>query len=161
MRYEISAGVILFHRQPRHEYLILNYGAHWDFPKGHIEPGEDPPTTARRELREETGVQDVHFFPGFRQRMRYSYRRAGEDVRKVVIYFLAETAGEQVTLSYEHCGFAWAGYEDALRRLTFRTAKVLLTKAQKFLELSELSDPLASSAMASDKRDDPQPKKTI
>ena len=147
MRYEISAGVILFHRQPRHEYLILNYGAHWDFPKGHIEPGEDPPTTARRELREETGVQEVDFFPGFRQRMRYSYRRAGEDVRKVVIYFLAETAGEQVTLSHEHCGFAWAGYEDALRRLTFRTAKELLTKAQKFLEISVPADRVTHSSI--------------
>lgn len=147
MRYEISAGVILFHRRPRREYLILDYGSHWDFPKGHIEPGEDPPTTARRELCEETGVQDVHFFPGFRQRMRYSYRRAGEEVRKVVIYFLAETAGEQVTLSHEHCGFAWAGYEDAMRRLTFRTAKELLTKAQKFLELSEPAETLTQSSI--------------
>ena len=141
MRYEISAGVILFHRLPRREYLILNYGSHWDFPKGHIEPGENPLATARRELHEETGIQNVHFYPGFRQRMRYSYRRAGEDVRKVVIYFLAETEGEQVTLSHEHCGFAWVDCEEAMRRLTFRTAKELLTKAEKCLEISEPAEP--------------------
>jgi len=55
-------------------------------------------------------------------------------MRKVVIYFLAETTGEEVTLSHEHCGYAWAPYEDALQRLTFNTAKDLLTKAHTFLK---------------------------
>ena len=68
MRYEISAGVILFRHQPQRAYLILNYGSHWDFPKGHIEPGEDPAATARRELHEETGIQHIRVFPGFRER---------------------------------------------------------------------------------------------
>jgi hypothetical protein len=41
-----------------------------------------------------------------------------------------------VILSREHCGYAWAPYEDALQRLTFNTAKELLTKAHNFLEAS-------------------------
>jgi len=142
MGYEISAGVILFRSQPRREYLILDYGSHWDFPKGHIEPGEDPATTARRELEEETGIRDPRFIPGYEQRMSYAYRRAGELMRKVVVYFLAETAGAEVVLSHEHCGYVWASYEEALARLTFPTAKELLGKAQQFLE----GTPLASDA---------------
>lgn len=136
MRYEVSAGVILFRNQPRREYLLLDYGSHWDFPKGHIEAGEDPVATARRELREETGIRNARFVSGYMERMRYFYRRAGEQMRKVVIYFLAETAGEEVTLSHEHCGYAWVSYEDGLQRLTFKTAKDLLSKAHKFLEAS-------------------------
>tara|TARA_B100001123_G_scaffold392829_1_gene472316 strand:- start:1507 stop:1977 length:471 start_codon:yes stop_codon:yes gene_type:complete len=31
----------------------------WQMPQGGMDPGEDPLTTARRELREETGVTDV------------------------------------------------------------------------------------------------------
>jgi bis(5'-nucleosidyl)-tetraphosphatase len=134
MGYEISAGVILFRSQPRREYLILDYGSHWDFPKGHIEPGEDAATTARRELTEETGIQNPRFISGYQERMSYAYRRAGELMRKVVVYFLAETAGEQVVLSHEHCGFVWASYDEALIRLTFPTAKELLGKAQQLLE---------------------------
>ena len=134
MGYEISAGVILFRRAPQREYLILDYGSHWDFPKGHIEPGEDFATTARRELAEETGIRDPRFIPGYEQRMSYAYRRAGELMRKVVVYFLAETGGAEVVLSHEHCGFVWASYEAALARLTFPTAKELLGKAQQFLE---------------------------
>ena len=106
MGYEVSAGVIVFRNRPQPEYLLLDYGSHWDFPKGHIEEGEDPVTTARRELREETGIQDARFVSGYMERMRYVYRRAGEQMRKVVIYFLAETSVGAVTLSSEHSGYA-------------------------------------------------------
>jgi 8-oxo-dGTP pyrophosphatase MutT (NUDIX family) len=140
MRHEVSAGVILFRSQSGREYLLLDYGSHWDFPKGHIEEGEDPYTTAKRELQEETGIQDARFVSGYLQRMRYFYRRGGERRRKVVIYFLAETAAEQVTLSHEHSGYVWAAYDDALQRLTFQTARALLQKAHEFLE--QRSQPL-------------------
>ena len=147
MGYEVSAGVILFHNRATREYLLLDYGSHWDFPKGHIEEGEDPVVTARRELGEETGIQDARFISGFMERMRYFYRRAGEQMRKVVIYFLAETAGDAVTLSHEHCGYLWVSYEEGLQRLTFKTAKDLLTKAHNFLEASH---PLVEARPAPD-----------
>jgi bis(5'-nucleosidyl)-tetraphosphatase len=129
---EISAGVILARNTPQREYLVLDYGTHWDFPKGHIEAGEDPETTARRELQEETGVGDARFVPGFEESMRYFYRKAGEDMRKVVIYFLAETATGDVTLSHEHCGYQWLPYAETLGRLTFKNARDLLIKAEGF-----------------------------
>ena len=130
---EISAGVILFRNQPQREYLLLDYGSHWDFPKGHIEAGENPQTTAARELQEETGVRDARFVSGFKESMRYFYRKAGEDMLKVVIYFLAETTSGNVTLSDEHAGYLWLPYEPALKRLTFKNARDLLTKAHTFL----------------------------
>lgn len=131
---EISAGVILVRNNPRREYLLLDYGSHWDFPKGHIEPGEDPQTTAARELQEETGIRDARIVPGFKESMRYFYRKAGEGMLKVVIFFLAETPTGEVTLSHEHSGYVWLPYEDALKRLTFKNARDLLAKAQAFLD---------------------------
>ena len=130
---EISAGVILFRSQQEREYLLLDYGSHWDFPKGHIEAGEDPQITAARELQEETGIRDARFVPGFKEGMRYFYRKAGEGMLKVVVYFLAETPSGNVTLSDEHSGYLWLAYEAALNRLTFKNARDLLTKAHTFL----------------------------
>lgn len=130
---EVSAGVILFRNQPQREYLLLDYGSHWDFPKGHIEAGENPQTTAARELQEETGVRDARFVSGFKESMRYFYRKAGEGMLKVVIYFLAKTTSGNVTLSDEHAGYLWLPYEPALKRLTFKNARDLLTKAHTFL----------------------------
>jgi 8-oxo-dGTP pyrophosphatase MutT (NUDIX family) len=129
MGQETSAGVILRRHTSRWEYLLLDYGTHWDFPKGHIEPGEEPQATARRELEEETGITDARLIPGFTHSMRYFYRKAGEGITKVVIYFLAETSSGQVTLSHEHSGYAWLPYEDAIKRLTFQNARDLLAKA--------------------------------
>ncbi|HYR02173.1 MAG TPA: NUDIX domain-containing protein [Syntrophobacteria bacterium] len=146
MRHEVSAGVILFHSQPRREYLLLDYTSHWDFPKGHIEEGEDPYTTARRELQEETGIQDARFVSGYFQRMRYFYRRGGERMSKVVIYFLAETEAHEVTLSHEHSGYVWAPYERALQRLTFKSARELLKKAEEFLDDRSKIPPITKSS---------------
>jgi bis(5'-nucleosidyl)-tetraphosphatase len=131
---EVSAGVILFRDAAQREYLILDYGSHWDFPKGHIEPGEDPDTTARRELQEETGIRDARFILGFKESMRYFYRKSGEGMLKVVVYFLAETTTNEVTLSYEHHGYLWVPYEQCLKRLTFKNARDLLVKARAFLD---------------------------
>ena len=131
---EISAGVVLFRANPQREYLLLDYGAHWDFPKGHIEAGEDPQTTAARELQEETGIRDARFVPGFKESMRYFYRKSGEGMLKVVIYFLAESPTGDVILSHEHSGYQWLPYEEALKRLTFKNARNLITKAETFLK---------------------------
>jgi bis(5'-nucleosidyl)-tetraphosphatase len=130
---EISSGVILFRKRPQREYLLLDYGSHWDFPKGHIEAGENPQATAARELQEETSIRDARFIPGFKEGMRYFYRKAGEGMLKFVIYFLAETPTGDVTISHEHSGYLWLPYEEALERLTFRNARDLLTKADTYL----------------------------
>jgi len=131
---EISAGVILFRRTPEPQYLLLHYeSGHWDFPKGHIEAGEDAQEAARRELKEETGISDIRLLNGYKQTLRYFFRQKGTGIFKLVIYFLAETTQSDVSLSYEHVGFEWLPYQEALARLTFKNSRDLLTKAQEHL----------------------------
>ena len=47
----------------RHGWLFLMLRAYrnWDFPKGLVESGEDPLAAARREVQEETLIEDLHF----------------------------------------------------------------------------------------------------
>ena len=132
---EISAGVILFRRTPEPQYLLLHYGSgHWDFPKGHIEAGEEARETARRELQEETGISQVRILDGYRQTLRYFFRQQGIGIFKAVIYFLAETAQPNVTLSHEHIAFDWLPCDAALARLTFKNSQELLTKAHEYVQ---------------------------
>jgi bis(5'-nucleosidyl)-tetraphosphatase len=56
-----------------------------------------------------------------------------------VIYFLAETASLDVTLSHEHCGYQWLSYDETLGRLTFKNARDLLTKAEGLLQTEAAS----------------------
>src|SRR5574337_1179647 len=131
---EISAGVILFRQAPEPHYLLLHYeSGHWDFPKGHIEPGEDAQQTAIRELKEETGISEICFVDGYKQTLRYFFRQKGVGIFKIVIYYLAETDQSEVTLSHEHTGFDWLPYDLAMSRLTFKNSQDLLAKAHAHL----------------------------
>src|SRR5271156_3659991 len=73
---EQSAGVVAFRVEEGggRLYLLLDYGRHWDFPKGHLEAGETPIEAARRELKEETGVGRVEILPNFAAKISYFFR---------------------------------------------------------------------------------------
>ncbi len=62
-RYEESFGVVPL-RETHDGLLVLliqQRNGDWGFPKGHLERGESPTDTARREFAEETGIQDIVF----------------------------------------------------------------------------------------------------
>jgi bis(5'-nucleosidyl)-tetraphosphatase len=131
---EKSCGIVLFREDGQRLYLLLHYEeGHWDFPKGHVEEGESEHETAARETVEETGIADLDFITGFRERTEYSYKREGRLMRKEVFYFLARTGGEVVELSDEHTGFEWLPYEEALGRITYENSREILRKAERAL----------------------------
>ncbi|MEN2974675.1 MAG: NUDIX domain-containing protein [Candidatus Caldarchaeales archaeon] len=134
---ERSAGAVVYHLSnlnTRIEYLLLHYDAgHWDFPKGAIESGEHEIDTVRREVWEETGIDNVEIIPNFRKEITYFYKKLGELVRKEVIFYLARSATKEVRLSYEHKGYIWLEYPEAMRKLTFKTARNVLEAAHIYL----------------------------
>jgi len=131
---EKSCGAVVYARTPEIKYLLLQYEAgHWDFVKGNVEQGESEMVTTVRELGEETGIKDAHFFDGFREKIGYYYKRQGSTVYKEVVFFLMESPSTRVTLSYEHIGYAWLTFEGALEKLTFKNARDVLQRAHQFL----------------------------
>jgi bis(5'-nucleosidyl)-tetraphosphatase len=132
---EHSSGAIVFRKTPNTVwYLLLHYEeGHWGSSKGHIENNETLEETARREIREETGLTDIHFFEGFQEQNQYFYWKQGKRIFKTVTFLLAQTQTEEITLSFEHIGYAWLRYEDALERITFADEKRVLQKAHQFL----------------------------
>lgn len=137
-RHERSAGFVVYRLLPdgTHEYLLLDYGRHWDFAKGHVEKGEDDLTAATRELREETGITDVQVVPGFQHTIRYFFRdRKKGLIQKMVVFFLGRTGATNadVVISHEHEGFAFLAFDAALKRITFATAKEILRNAEGML----------------------------
>lgn len=142
MRNETSAGCIVFVREnSRMEFLLLHYSkGHWDFPKGHIEEDESAEQAMLRELKEETGIADVKIIPGFKEHITYFFRQNGETIKKLVIFFLVESRTKEVKLSFEHIGYEWLPYEEALRKATFDNAKQVLKKAYEFLKQRSLGD---------------------
>lgn len=132
---EKSCGAVVFIRQGDvTKYLLLNYAAgHWDFVKGNVEPNESEKQTVIRELREETSITNAQFVEGFKETIAYFYRRQGLTVHKEVVFFLMESNTDKVEISFEHIGYIWLGYKDAMAKLTFKNAKDVLQKAHGFL----------------------------
>jgi len=133
---ERSAGAVLFRRENGAEmFLLLHYPAgHWDYPKGNIEKGEQELETVRREIKEETGIEDIVIIDGFKKVIEYNYKRDSVLVHKKVSYYVAECNTSKVTISFEHLGYQWLGYVAAMKRLTFKNAKIVLQAAHEFLK---------------------------
>lgn len=132
---EKSAGSVIFYRSKRGiEYLLLKHDlGHWDFPKGHTEKDETTLETARREIKEETGLSGIIFISGFKEHIRYLHEWKGEKGLKVVTLYLAESKTKQVKISEEHLGYRWVLYEESVVLCKFENQKSLLKKANEFL----------------------------
>ncbi|MFH1773408.1 MAG: DNA polymerase ligase N-terminal domain-containing protein [Methanobacteriota archaeon] len=139
MPVEKSAGAVIFRKNDGIKYLLLHYagahrtGTHWDFVKGNVEEGEEEKATVAREIEEETGIKDINFIEGFRESINYFYKREKRLIYKEVVFYLVQTRSEEVKLSYEHVGYEWLGYEEAMQRLTYRNARNVLRKAHELL----------------------------
>jgi bis(5'-nucleosidyl)-tetraphosphatase len=124
----LSAGVVVVRRvDGEWRVLLLRAYNYWDCPKGGVEPGEDPLTAARREVREETGIDELEFRWGgeFIETPPYSKN-------KVARYYLAATATADVKLPIsaelgrpEHHEYRWLSFDAAARLVVPRVAAVL------------------------------------
>ena len=145
---EKSAGAIIFRMENGvPHYLLLHYfSGHWEFAKGHVDPGETEEETVRREVFEETGINDLEFLPGFKKYIKYFFRQYKENVSeedrrkgktpwvfKLVTFFVAETKTKDVKISPEHTDFIWLPIEEAVKKTTFKNSKRLLSEANDFI----------------------------
>ena len=99
-----------------------------------MEDGETTEKTALRETKEETGISDVEFCKGFEEEIEYYFKYNNEDIHKKVIFFLSETKQDNIVLSNEHLDSIWLNFDDAMKKITFETAKNVLKKANDLLQ---------------------------
>ncbi|MBI4447546.1 NUDIX domain-containing protein [Candidatus Woesearchaeota archaeon] len=136
MPLEFSCGAVIFkERKKERNYLLLcKEEGYWEFAKGNKENSETAKATVIREAREETGIRDLKFVEGFKEKTSWFYKRENKTIYKQVVWLLAETKKEKIKLSFEHKGYKWLAYGEALKQLTFKDSKKLLTKANNLLE---------------------------
>ncbi|MGQ0836456.1 MAG: NUDIX domain-containing protein [Gammaproteobacteria bacterium] len=113
----LSAGVVVVRRAPSGWcFLLLRAYRNWDFPKGLVETGEQPLDAARREVTEETLIEDLRFAWGDAHIETGPYSR-----NKIARYYIAETSTEPITLPVrpelgrpEHHEARWVDFDEAL-----------------------------------------------
>jgi len=129
-----AAGVVVVRETPDGpRVLLLRAYRNWDLPKGRLETGETALEGAIREVREETGLDDLEFAWGEDSIDTEPY--AGG---KVVRVYVARSPGGGVTLPVnpqigraEHHEFRWVTFTTALSLTVPRLQRVLRWAAQR------------------------------
>jgi 8-oxo-dGTP pyrophosphatase MutT (NUDIX family) len=130
----LSAGVVVVRKTPEGwRYLLLRAYNHWDFPKGMVEPGEEPLAAAIREVQEESYIADLEFAWGQDFIETAPYSRG-----KVARYYLAQTQTAEVTLPIiaelgraEHNEYRWVDYKVAHELVSARVAPIVNWAARR------------------------------
>ena len=130
MKREKSCGTVLFTVIDG----VVNYvliqntnNGHCGFPKGHVEGCETEKETALRETWEETSVR-AEICGDFRYKISY---RMKNGVHKTVIYFIARFSNQIPCHNscFEFYNLLMLPYDEAYKKLTFPSAKLLLKEA--------------------------------
>ncbi len=134
---ETSCGVVLVNLG---SILLLQYPqGHWDLPKGHVEKDDDDNyETAKRELKEETGISELSLIENFEYRTEYQFKHKGKRKSKQVYWYIATTEEISINLSKEHHNYVWLDWELAIEQVTHTETKELIKTAYEFMKSAGL-----------------------
>lgn len=139
---ETTSGGVVF-RRPKtggvEILLIQDAKNRWTIPKGHVEPGEDPGATAEREIREETGLQDMEVTVWL-GKVNFRYRRAHTLVLMTMHIWLVEAQGDSNKLNPEDWlnDIKWLPAMDAVDKIAYDDIGKLILLGMKKIRKGEV-----------------------
>ena len=131
---ELAAGAVVVRGPPGDlRVLLLHHSTEdrWCFPKGHVEAGESLVDAALREVREETGLEDVRLGDEVAEVSYRFYRPRSEgNVLKVSVYFVARSVRGEPRPEPLFDRWEWLSLDEAEARLPFETDRSVLAAAR-------------------------------
>jgi len=134
---EFSAGGVVFKKAEKDTKIVLiarNESTIWCLPKGKIESGESPQEAARREVKEETGL-DSRLVKELGSIKYQFFTKDHTKVFKVVLFFLFSYLGGS-TKDHDHevDEARWFTIDEALEVMTYPSEREIVTKSRQILQ---------------------------
>jgi tRNA nucleotidyltransferase (CCA-adding enzyme) len=132
---ERSCGIIPFLKRDQTYFFLIVKHNDWHrwFPKGHVELDESEIETAKRELWEETGIDDIRLINNKKFLERYVIPTEWLAIKKTVIYFLwalsIDIASDINIKDGEILEYKIDNYNNIQKYLTFDSTKIILKNA--------------------------------
>ncbi len=133
---ETTSGGIVFRRDPKtHDLEILlmqDAKNRWTIPKGHVEPNEDPRDTARREIIEETGLQEMKVYDWL-GKVNFRYRRGHTLVLMTMHIYMVQGLGKTDQLHPEDWlnDIKWLPAAEAIDKIAYEDISKLILVGMK------------------------------
>lgn len=139
---EPTSGGIVFRRDDKGAVeilLIQDAKDRWTIPKGHIEEGETAQETARREIGEEAGLNEVDIL-GWLGKIHFRYRRVDKLVLMTTQIYLVRAKGNTDDIKKEEWmnGIQWFKFHDALDAIEYEDIGKLMLLAMKRIRQENL-----------------------
>jgi len=136
---ETSAGGVVFRRDADGSvrYLLIRDSyRNWGFPKGHLEAGEPPADAARREVAEETGLQDL-LVHGPIQVIDWYFRFRGKTIHKYCHFFLFESKQGDLVPQLDEgiTDCTWRSLSESLETISYDNARGVLERAAEMVRV--------------------------
>lgn len=139
---EPTAGGVVFRRTEVGDIeilLIQDAKDRWTIPKGHIEEGETAQQTAKREIGEEAGLNNVDVL-GWLGKIHFRYRRVDKLVLMTTQIYLVRAKGDTNAIQKEEWmnGIKWFKFHDALDAIEYEDIGKLMLLAMKRIRQENL-----------------------
>jgi 8-oxo-dGTP pyrophosphatase MutT (NUDIX family) len=137
---ETSAGGVVFRLEEGLPLFLLirDSYSNWGFPKGHVERGESAEDAALREVREETGLQELASC-GLIDTIDWYFRFRGRLIHKSCHFYLMETS-QSDTAPQRAEGITacqWVSYGEAHEAVSYANAREVLRRAREMIGTRE------------------------
>lgn len=128
----MSSGAVVINKEGK--VLLVDEGGIWSLPKGHVEDGEGLMDTAKREITEESGLNNLEYVMNLGNYKRNALDNP-EEIKNIFMFLFKTPENDLKPVDSDIKEARWVTREEAATLLTHPKDKEFFEKVNPILEV--------------------------